>query len=287
MLHLNPFLQEAFDAVSNFIKPVNDALPLVNFSGDRRVVAAGYGADISRQRFDELDLACAEWVYDLNRKNLPASALDVGCGVGAQSLRLAALGAEVIAVDPVDQGQRNIFDAFEAARASEPPRDSIGFICADIRDLINRDISLTGTPFDVVYSQRMWSSIPYKDALKLLKQLNDDRFCSSNAVFFLSAIGLDSEIGASYPHYSRSVEDRFSEYHPDMREKHGVLEPECLYTKEELIQQFRHANFTEVASWVSEFGNPKIIAARTKDLEIIHKIQDFLLHKDNVPPARR
>ena len=72
----------------------------LNLYGDRLVATSGrHGGDIASQRIDELDRACLEFCLSLGPG---VAAADIGCGLGAQGFRLAALGAAVTLCDPLD-----------------------------------------------------------------------------------------------------------------------------------------------------------------------------------------
>ena len=237
----------------------------LNELGDKYLVAGICGADISVQRADELDEACVHFAHLSKLRGYDVHALDIGGGIGAQSLRLAAVGAKATLVDITDQGQSVILPKFSARIDNQSlVEGSARFIAGDIRELVTASSLGLDRSYEIVYSQRMWSSIPYNDALEVLQKLTTDGGCSPDAVFFVSAIGLYSEIGENYPHRNKQVRDRWSLYDQVMAHKHGVHGHECLYSENDLVHQFQAAGLRVIHRWTSSFGNPKIIAIHPK-----------------------
>src|SRR4051794_11506473 len=89
---------------------------------------SGYGIEISLQRTDSLDLALLHEVKALNFKKLRV--IDLGCGKGGQSVRLASLGCYVTAVDMQDFSK----EIKENCRKNKIPNNSVTFIKCDIRN---------------------------------------------------------------------------------------------------------------------------------------------------------
>ena len=71
-----------------------------NIYGDRFIPTTGFhGTNISQQRVDKLDMACLSFIEDRLSTGAPLHAIDLGGGAGAQSKRMARLGAHVILID--------------------------------------------------------------------------------------------------------------------------------------------------------------------------------------------
>jgi SAM-dependent methyltransferase len=221
----------------------------INEYGDILLPTTGaHGGDVSSQRMDDLDLACLDFARQgASRDAERPLALDIGGGYGAQSKRMAQLGAEVTLVDLTDQA------ANVAGFNRDLAREAIRFFQADIRTL------RWCRHFDIVYSQRMISCIPFRDAQAVLTDLR--RLSRRGAHFFISAGGLHTEIGMQYPHRELDVSERFSSISPAMAVKHQMTAPECLYSEAELAELLSSCGLSIVRSWTSPFGNPKVIAA--------------------------
>jgi hypothetical protein len=112
----------------------------------------------------------------------------------------------------------------------------------------------------VAYSQRFIHYLRFDEASRLLQSLAG-RLCAK-ARLFLSASGLGSELGAGYAHAGAPVEHRFAPLAGAMQAKHGVREPVCLYTKEELEQLVVAHGFAAVRTWTTPFGNVKGVFER-------------------------
>ena len=222
----------------------------LNVYGDNLSPTTGkHGSNISEQRIDELDKACLDFVKTRVAETGSCQAVDIGAGSGAQSKRMAELGAVVLMIDLTDQKQA--IAAFNAGLS----REAIHFIQSDVRELASGDWP---NKIDCVYSQRMLSAIPYIEALKLLHTLKSR--AAAGAHFFLSAGGLDSEYKEGYPDAEKPVEERWAKLAPAMGEKHNVLIPQCLYHADDLNHLLEKAGLTVLRSWTSAFRNVKAVA---------------------------
>lgn len=224
----------------------------MNLYGDRLVPTTGFhGSNVSSQRIDELDTACLDFIRQRMEERGRLAAIDIGGGNGAQARRMAELGATVTFVDLTDQ--RQAIDAFNHALG----RRAIDFHQVDIRSL---DLAALAPPFDVIYSQRMMGCIRHADLRRLLKSLFEH--ATAGARCFVSASGLDTEYGATYPHRDLPVEERFAPIAQELAAKHQMYAPECLYREHELVELVAACGFTLITSWRSPFGTPKVIAER-------------------------
>jgi len=220
----------------------------LNVYGDVVVPTTGrHGADIASQRADDLDLGCLDYVrkqIDVKKK---LQVLDIGGGLGAQSFRVADLGAEVLMIDLSDR-EKNI-EAYNV-RAG---RKAIRFLRQDVREIDT-------WPQDIgcVYSQRMLNYLPYPDALELLTTLS--RCVLPGAFFFFSSGGIDTEYGRDYPDRDKPMEERFTFLTPAMAAKHTITSKVCLYREAELCALAGRAGLTVDHAWTSPFGNPKVVA---------------------------
>ncbi|MDX2028733.1 MAG: hypothetical protein SFW62_08870, partial [Alphaproteobacteria bacterium] len=114
------------------------------------------------------------------------------------------------------------------------------------------------SPIHCIYSQRMLDCIPYPDALNFLRMLKARMAPQAQA--FLSAGGLETEYGNSYPDRDKPLEKRFTRLTPDMAQKHDIHAEVCLYHEKDLCQLAEKAGLKIIRSWTSAFGNPKLIA---------------------------
>ncbi len=217
----------------------------LNLYGDVFTKTSGtHGSDIASQRMDELDRmslkqACQE---------LEVNVLDIGCGLGAQSVRFALLGAKVTAVDIVDS-RHTISDHLALLGMKT---DAVDFRKTDICSFMDR----CDKTYNVIYSQRFIHYLSYKEAFRLAEKLY--QHTEKGGQVFISASGMSSELSNGYD-AGKTIEERFSKLEPQMAQKHGILEPVCLYYKEELQELFAKVGYTPVSIWTSSFGNVKAV----------------------------
>lgn len=220
------------------------------YGDSMRDTTGSHGADIAAQRMDDLDKAALAHIL---QGGLPAGvALDLGSGTGYHALRMAALGQRVIAVDLMDMTVQ-----FQAVTAAFPELQ-LCHICACIQDFAapgNRQ------PLSLLYSQRTLHYLTFSESTRALRELSG--WMATGARAFLSFSGLDSELGDGYAHVDRPAADRWHRLAPAMAEKHGILEPVCLYRASDLSELARATGLSPVKIWVSEFGNIKGILEKT------------------------
>src|SRR3954454_12377453 len=130
-------------------------MEMLNIYGDSSSEElSGYGVDISLQRADTLDIALLHEVKALQLKNVRV--IDLGCGKGGQSIRLASQGCYVTAIDTQDFSK----EIEESCSKNNISNDRITFIKCDIRYTAEY---LSGD-YHYFYSQRAFHYIDYKDA---------------------------------------------------------------------------------------------------------------------------
>src|SRR4051794_35350808 len=148
----------------------------------------GYGIDISLQRTDSLDIALLHEVKASKFKNLKV--IDLGCGKGGQSVRLASAGCYITAVDVQDFSK----EMQESCRKNKIPGERVTFIKCDIR---HTSEYLSGD-YHYFYSQRTFHYMDYKNSEKLLEILRQHFVKNFKGKLFVSVSGIDSELGEGY-----------------------------------------------------------------------------------------
>lgn len=219
----------------------------LNRYGDEVVETTGrHGADISSQRLGALDEAALRHILDM--RDTSATAIDIGCGLGAQGVRFGLLGVETTLVDVLDISPRIdvLREAFEICELHFVNKDADRLTAHDLPDRI-------GT----VYSQRFIHYLRFDDAAELLGHIVE-RMIPDGRVF-LSASGLHTELGDGYTHRERPLEDRYAKLDPAMREKHDIRDRICLYTTEDMERLLVASGIEPVRIRRSEFGNIKAI----------------------------
>lgn len=220
-----------------------------NVYGDQRIqCSAGLGVDIASQRMDDLDRESLKWV--LEQEHSP-TVVDLGAGAGGQSIRFAALGCTVQMIDLLTKP--------ESVQACNQllEQEKLLYLQKNINHLVPADLPES---IDMLYSQRFLHYLPFADACFAL-QIAADRM-PVGARAFISASGIDSELGNAYAGRKQPLEERFGTLAPEMAERHLIYAPVCLYSENDLEQLATEAGFRAVAIWKSAFGNIKAILER-------------------------
>jgi len=221
-----------------------------NIYGDKFIPTTGcHGTNISQQRIDKLDISCLSFIEDSLSAGASIQAIDLGGGAGAQSKRMARLGANVVLID-LSQTNAEI-EAFNI----EEKLGKITLLKRDARHIPDEDLPVK---IDCFYSQRMINYIPYHDALSLLCRFK--KKSGVKAKFFISSGGIETEYGQTYLEKDKPIAQRFGSLSEEMSTKHGINTPVCLYREQELCDLLEKAGLKILDSWTSIFGNPKIIA---------------------------
>jgi SAM-dependent methyltransferase len=218
-----------------------------------------YGVDISVRRIDDWDKLLIKKVSEyIEDKKIP-SVLDIGTGSGAQAIRLAGMGAEVTAIDIVNQ-----WDIYH--RVENLP--NIHFECVDIREYVEKNYQFK--KFTFVAMQRVIHYLPYPDALLVLKILSH----MTNKLLFLSVTGATSAIATHYNYLNDAIERRFGNLDETGQQLFDIKAPLCIYSKVEIEGLLERSGWNILKMRVSDFGNIKIIATpckvRTLSREGIH-----------------
>lgn len=205
---------------------------------------SGYGVDVSSVRIDDLD---RKILFHIKHKS-DAKVLDLGCGWGGQSVRMAKAGAEVVAVDLVD-----LTDHFADLRASEQPAlEKLDFIQADIGCLRE---SLSSAKFTDAYANRTLHYLDYKktlETLKYLREITSDRL-------YVSVSGISSALGDYYPTKNRALAERFAHLEREAQETFQLLKPICLYSEVEFAGLLAASGWRALELYESAFGNLKAV----------------------------
>lgn len=199
-------------------------------------MSSKFGVDVAIRRADDLDKKC---LAEISTQNNP-TVLDLGCGAGGQSFRMAKAGAKVLAVDIGDYSK--FFDK----------KDSVDFVQSDITEIIS---VLQNKEFDFCMMQRVIHYFPYDVALKLLTELRSH----VKDGLFISVTGIDSDIGDQYLSKDVALEARFSQLTEEGQETFSITEPVCLYTPVEFVELLTKAGFEVEECWTSAFQNSKAV----------------------------
>lgn len=231
----------------------------LNLYGDSpEFLAGGHGADIASQRADDLDQMAVQRVVACARTQTTTSALDIACGAGGQAIRMAQSGAQVLALDIMDMESivtataRRYLDAIGVT-------GEVKFMQFDMRRL---DLLQLDKLADVIICQRAIHYFAYPEAIRVVAQMR--RLLAADGRIYLSASGLYSELGQGYSGYVL-LENRYSALSPEMRVKHNILGPVCLYSEDDLKQLLTRAGLHPESVFSSKFGNIKAVARHVQE----------------------
>lgn len=230
--------------------------PSLNIHGDTLIQAGpGLGADIASQRQDQLDTLSIDRASSLAGQGAAPMCLDLGSGRGAQSARLLDAGAAyAIAVDQADFH----LDFAELSKRHQGKAKFIHENIANARFFVDLAHRAGNRPFDIVIFQRTLHYFRHPQAVELIEHVRD--VMRPTGRLYLSASGLDSELGIGYEHADTPIHDRFAPLSPQMAAKHGIEAPVCLYRQAELEELCRKSGLRVLLAQESEFGNIKIVA---------------------------
>jgi len=223
------------------------------YGDDRALLSNGHGVDIASQRADDLDEMALERIHSLIASGVfYPFAIDVASGAGGQALRMALTGADVLAVD--------LFD-FSSAIYEGVSRNDLGgrvsFLQWDMRKL---DEIKFGRNADVIVCQRAIHYFPFQAAVDIVERL--DGLLQDDGRLYLSASGIQSELGDGYEGCRDALEVRYAELSENMQEKHGILGPVCLYSEEDMVKLLSTAGFEIERVSSSAFGNIKAVGRK-------------------------
>lgn len=227
--------------------------PLNTYGDVSRPTEAGHGMDIASQRADELDLLAVENIAARMARSAgkpTVRALDIGCGHGGQAARMARAGAQVMAIDVEDCAGK--VDARMRAQGVADGRWAF-------RQMGIEDVGSLEFKVDVCVCQRMIHYLRWGDALRALSSLR--RVAANGAMLYLSASGLDSELGDGYEGQGIDLGRRFAMLRQDRARDHAIHVPVCLYRKDELAALAGEAGWRTQKAFRSDFGNVKLVAS--------------------------
>lgn len=211
----------------------------------------GRGIDVALQRADDLDNESLQFIQDTLEKQNTVKALDVACGSGGHSVRMAITGADVTASDILNRAD-DIKTHAEAFKVDE----KVTFKMADMQKLSQH----FNAEYDLIVCQRAIHYLPYSQALTALKEMK--KVLNKGGKLYISASGLYSELSKGYWAKENPIEERFSLLEEGMAKHHDILHPVCLYNESDLAKALEKTGFKVEKIFSSSFGNIKAIAIK-------------------------
>lgn len=232
-----------------------------NVYGDvKRELAEGHGIDVASQRLDELDRLACDFVAHQRRRHPDRSPLvmDMGCGAGGLCAALAAAGADCLGVDRIDFGQalQRLNDERAVGGKTAPGR--IRFLLADFLALPPDFSSQHQGAAALVVSQRALHYAPYPQAVAAINRFRG--LLRPDGRLFLGLSGLGSELAEGYAATRVPLKQRFATLAEFMANRHGILQPVCLYDAADVERLLTEGGFMPERIFASAFGNLKAVA---------------------------
>lgn len=224
----------------------DNRLAPVNVYGDHLDVPMGdWGCDISSQRLDDLDKQCITHAMQLADG---ARGVDLGSGHGVPSFICALAGVRMTLFDVLP------LDGYFAELAKFFPilPERLVFVEADLGRI---SPEMMPHNLDFIYSQRFVHYLRFGDAQQLL--LHATANLKPGGLLFLSASGLDSELGDGYEGKNFKPADRFHPLAPNTAKKHSILSDVCLYTTKDMCDLVIPLGLEPISVTKSAFGNVK------------------------------
>ena len=233
----------------------------LNVYGDaKRAWAKGHGIDVASQRLDELDRLACDFVARQRQLHPDRSPLvmDMGCGAGGLCAALAAAGADCLGIDRIDFGQAFQQLNDELAAGEKTAQGKLRFLLADFLALPPDFSNQYQAAAAVIVSQRALHYAPYPQAVAAIKRFRG--LLRPDGRLFLGLSGLGSELAEGYAAARVPLEQRFARLAEFMADRHGILQPVCLYDKTDVARLLTEGGFVPESIFTSAFGNLKAVA---------------------------
>ena len=128
--------------------------------------------------------------------------------------------------------------------------------------VLRQDLSVSQNvpmaPFEAVVFQRAIHYFTHPVAIRILDNIRE-WILPTGGRLFISASGIDSELGEDYSGRDLPLSSRMAPLSPPMAEKHDIRHPVCLYRMEEFLSFLIERGFSVSESFISPFGNLKVV----------------------------
>ncbi len=207
------------------------------FKNEFTHVEDGYGVDVSSIRRDDLDENCLNYLKSF-AKNKQPTALDLGCGLGTVSLKMAELGAKVTMFELSNMPEKNIIRAIAEKRVS---KDNIIFREKSFANITTDDMPEN---LDVLYSHRALHYLPYNNIKKTLSTVFNSM--ANGAAAFLSVAKYNTVLSKGYTASNESIEKRFGYLKKRNAKYTNIQQPITLFHKEEFKELLQAIGFKDI-----------------------------------------
>lgn len=200
---------------------------------------------------DHLDQMSLAYIEGKSFEGEMPNVVELGCGAGTHTIRMAQMGAHVTAIDLDASNACDLLKRVALHNLLDP--EQVIFIEKDWRHLEAGDLP---QEIDVLFSQRSLSYVAFADLCKIIS------YCSSKmktgSSLFISLNGIDSLYGADHPLRDAPLEKRFGPLSDKMQTVLNASEPVCVYRQEEIARVFEGTNIYVEEIQKTPFGNFQI-----------------------------
>lgn len=208
-----------------------------------------YGVDVGKERVDDWDKLLLREVVARVARDQSVSVLEVGCGAGAQAVRLAKTGASVLAIDVADY-EAEVAERARLAGVEELVSwQEIG-VCDFVKTLDDESY------FTFVSMQRVLHYLSYADARVVLEKL----FKITTDALYLSVTGNATAIAVYHPCPDAPMCERLKTLAPLGQQLFSITAPICPYSQTELEHLLLETGWQIKKMRTSDFGNVKVVA---------------------------
>ncbi len=199
-----------------------------------------HGKDISSNYEDVLDYACLQHVEELAKKHpeRDIKTLDLGCGLGAISIKMAELGARVTMFDLSNMPKNNIIRAIAEKRVRY---DNIIFKKESFASLSEDKIP---NDLDIFYSQRALHFLRYEELKNTLSNVFNKMADGGKA--FLSLASCEGSFAILYPALRDDLKERFCRLDKKVADLTNIHHPLTLYHPKEVENLMNTIGFKNI-----------------------------------------
>jgi hypothetical protein len=161
-------------------------------------------------------------------------------------------GAQVTLSDTPDRRQD-----VEGRILASGLRDDVRFVSATLPELPDHP---DGEPYDIIIMHRGLCGMPYDEGRQVVRKLMQKLRIGGK--FYVSILGLHSELGEDYPDAEVDVSERYAELARHNAEKYRIHGKVCLYTERNLFMLLLEAGASVLRTMTTTYGNVKGVAVR-------------------------
>lgn len=217
-----------------------------------RAAFGGFGHETSAAYMDEHEAHLNASIAMRVKTGEKIRVLDLACGMGKTSLRLAKSGAVVTAIDLNPETPAHIQSGLQTENL---PQDRVRVITKDMRQLPEK---IPGGPFDYILFQRALDCLPYIEGEKVMRKLSAN--LKSGGGIYLTVSSPSADYAKDYAGQNKPIKTRFDRLAPEFQMAHHFTQPICMYHPPELRKLAAKSGLRCEQLYLSAAGSNKLIA---------------------------